>query len=99
MLKVYIEFMIKKESRDVFLALMPQLKQQALAQDVEGRQVAEGTDQPLLFVEEFYVKDMDHYSRIKAERLNEDSPLWKQLHDCIQGGAQKLHIWAFKPLD
>jgi hypothetical protein len=98
-LKVFIEFKLKPESRDVFLAFIPELLQKSMEQQVEGVQLFEGTDQPGLVVEEFYVKDMEHYNKIKAERLNEDSPFWKKFHDCLQGGAQKLHIWAFNKMD
>jgi L-rhamnose mutarotase len=98
MLKIFIEFKVKGEAREAFLALIPELKLKAQEQGAEQFGIYEGTDQPLLFVEEFYVKDHDHYQRIKQERLDGQSPFWNKMHDCIEGGAKKLHIWAFKPL-
>lgn len=99
MLKVYIEFKIIPDKHTDFLALLPELRRTSHEQEVQGHQMFEGTDQPGLVVEEFLVKDMDHYRHIKAERLDENHPFWKQVHDCIQGGAPKLHIWAFKSLN
>jgi hypothetical protein len=98
MIKVFIEYKVDAEKHEAYLALLPQLKERILEWDVEDFRVFEGTDQPLLFVEEYYVKDMDVYRNTKEGRLSESNPFWHDLHKCIVGGAAKVHIWAFKQI-
>lgn len=96
--KVFIEFKVKAEKRDDFMALVPELERQAARLRAKQFRLYEGTDQPLLFVEEFFVGDIAQYRAIKEQRLDANSPFWSRLHDCVEGGANKLHIWAFQPL-
>jgi hypothetical protein len=96
--KVFIEYKIIAEKRDTFMELLPDLKQNADWHGGREYKIYEGTDQPNLIVEEFLVEDIERYQMIKTERLNPNSPLWKKHHQHIAGGADKLHIWAFKAL-
>jgi hypothetical protein len=96
MIKVFIEYKVIADKQHLYLSLLPELRERTVDWDAKDFRVFEGTDQPLLFVEEYYVKDMDEYRRTKEERLSESIPFWHKLHDCIPGGAGKVHIWAFK---
>lgn len=96
--KVFIEYQIVSEKRDTFMQILPGLKRSADEQGGREYKIYEGTDQPNLIVEEFLVENIRRYQEIKTERLNSDSPFWKNQHEHIVGGAKKLHIWAFKEL-
>ncbi|GGG01872.1 hypothetical protein [Paenibacillus abyssi] len=98
-IKVFIEYKIISEKRDMFMQLLPDLKQNAAEHGGREYKIYEGTDQPNLIVEEFLLQDIERYQMIKAERLNPDSPFWSKHHEHIAGGADKLHIWAFKALE
>ncbi|MUT67568.1 hypothetical protein [Paenibacillus sp. NEAU-GSW1] len=56
----------------------------------------EGTDQPNLFVEIWYADSEDEAEQIKKERCSERSP-WYRVAEWVVGGADKLHVWTFKP--
>lgn len=97
--KVFIEYKIVSEKRDTFMQLLPNLKRNADEHGGREYKIYEGTDQSNLIVEEFLVEDIGRYQTIKTERLNPDSPFWNKHHEHIVGGANKLHIWAFKALN
>ncbi|PZE21264.1 hypothetical protein CBW46_007790 [Paenibacillus xerothermodurans] len=70
-------------------------------------EVYEGADQPGLFVEIWHGLSRDEYDRLKQERLTEAagsaglglpsaSFSWRELHQWVSGGAQKIHIWYFE---
>lgn len=97
MIKVFTEYKVKRDLREEFLSLHGELREYHQREwKVKDFHLFEGTDQPDLFVEEFHVQHFDLYEQIKAERRSEKSDLWKKMHQCIEGGVQKVHIWAFQ---
>jgi hypothetical protein len=96
-LKIFIEFFILPDRRDEFLSLIPKIRDyQQIQWGVKDYEIYEGTDQPNLFVEEFYIEGEDDYLKIKEERVLEKELLWSDMNACVKGGGQKVHIWAFK---
>lgn len=94
-IKVFIEYKIRNEKMTDYKKLILQI------QEIYSEKqyfAYEGVDQPGLIVEEFFVSNMEEYSQIKNNRLNGSTPIWHELADCIEGGAQKMHIWAFAQL-
>jgi hypothetical protein len=57
----------------------------------------EGTDQINLFVEIWSASTEEEAEDIKKERCNERSP-WYRIAEWIPGGADKMHVWTFKPV-
>jgi hypothetical protein len=90
MYKVFVEYAIIPEMRQVYLDYMQELCLR------EGRlELFEGSDQPGLFVEIWHDVSYEFYTLLKQERLNfasSDSTPWEEW---VQGGKKKLHIWHF----
>lgn len=89
----FAEYRILPEYREQFLDLAEKLR------DGENRlvQLYEGTDQPGLFVEIWDTATEEEAERVKEERLSRHSS-WSALSPWISGGAEKLHVWTFKPV-
>jgi quinol monooxygenase YgiN len=98
-LKVFVEYKIVPQKRNQFLTLLSSLVDWLEEKGARNVRFFEGTDQPHLFVEEYEVTDQYHYESIKEERLREVQPFLTDLHQCIEGGKKKVHIWAFRELD
>ncbi|USG64748.1 hypothetical protein NDK47_21880 [Brevibacillus ruminantium] len=94
MLTVFIEYKTVESKRDQFLRLLAAMPAKLEQKGARQYRCWEGWDQPGLFVEAFYVENIEQYETIKA---------WRQADQdfcaCIQGGAAKMHVWAFQPVD
>ncbi|MBD2868075.1 hypothetical protein [Paenibacillus arenilitoris] len=89
----FAEYRINPGDREPYLAFARQL-----VSVEENVYLYEGTDQPNLFVEVWHAKSAEEAERIKKERCDERSS-WRRISDFIAGGAAKLHVWTFKPVD
>ncbi|MFX3632095.1 MAG: hypothetical protein ACE3L7_08435 [Candidatus Pristimantibacillus sp.] len=58
--------------------------------------IYEGTDQPGLFVEIWSAVSEAEVEQMKKERCSQRSP-WHHIAEWIPGGADKMHVWTFKP--
>jgi hypothetical protein len=99
MIKVFIEYKVEEGKKERFLALLSAMRDKMNDWQAQQYRVYEGTDQPLLMVEEFFVPGQDEYERFKASRLGGSDPFWNEVHDCVAGGAGKVHIWAFREME
>lgn len=91
---VFVEYKIIEAKRTLYVnkinAIMEKYKPYV--------QVLEGADQPGLFVELWSDMTLEQYEKWKQERLNGSMSIWNEIHACIQGGQEKVHIWRFTPL-
>lgn len=94
MLTVFIEYKLDTEKRSHALQLLTSMAQRMEAMGAHQYRSMEGLDQPGLFVETFEVETVHVYEEIKANRLVD-----QDFCDCISGGAAKLHVWAFRPVE
>lgn len=94
MLTVFIEYKLDTEKRSRALQLLTSIAQRMEAMGAHQYRSMEGLDQPGLFVETFEVETVHVYEEIKANRLAD-----QDFCDCISGGAAKLHVWAFRPVE
>ncbi|EJL47340.1 hypothetical protein BAG01nite_31090 [Brevibacillus agri] len=92
MLTVFIEYKLQSEKRDQALRLLASMAESMEALGARQYRCMEGLDQPGLFVEAFEVETVHEYEQIKAHRLAD-----RAFCDCVAGGADKLHVWAFRP--
>ncbi|GAE26384.1 hypothetical protein JCM9140_2440 [Halalkalibacter wakoensis JCM 9140] len=53
-------------------------------------------DQPYLYVEMFEVPTISHYEVIKNMRRSAEHSTFGKIVPFIDGGAEKIHCWAFK---
>ncbi|WP_435165469.1 hypothetical protein [Paenibacillus glycanilyticus] len=88
----FAEYKIAAGERDVYLAYVNTLMKES------GRsvQLYEGTDQFNLFVEIWTAATEAEAEAIKKERCDERSS-WYRVAEWIPGGADKMHVWTFKP--
>jgi hypothetical protein len=98
-IKVFVEYKIKNDKKNVFFPLIPQIKNQLEACQAKSVRLFEGTDQPLLIVEEYEVDRMEIYHEIKEERSAGRKTIWETLNECVAGGSPKVNIWAFHEID
>lgn len=97
-IKVFIEYKLNQDIDQGFSSHAPKLRDKWKELGAEDVHIYEGTDQPNLIVEEFFVDSEEAYHRLKDLRLAETDPFWKDLHGYIAGGKDKVHIWAFREL-
>lgn len=88
----FAEYRIAAEHRDAYLAYTEMLLKGAAA----SMHIYEGTDQLNLFVEIWYANNEAEVEDMKKERCSERSS-WYQIVEWIPGGADKMHVWTFKP--
>ena len=98
MLKVFIEYKVDAEQSGKYFSLLPAVRKQMESWQVQQYRIYEGTDQPLLMVEEFLVADQSRYERYKNDRLSGADAFWNEVHACVAGGAGKVHMWAFQEI-
>lgn len=94
MLTIFIEYKIREEKRADYLRQIAQMPHRLQKWDVRQYRCYEGADQPNLFVETFEVESAETYHQIKAWRLADGD-----FCHCVAGGAAKVHVWAFRPVD
>ncbi|MFF2480799.1 hypothetical protein [Paenibacillus sp. NPDC058071] len=87
----FAEYRIEDRHRDTYLAYTAKLLEKTA-----GVHLYEGTDQINLFVEIWHAVDEKEAEQIKKERCAERSP-WYRIAEWIPGGADKMHVWTFKP--
>lgn len=89
-MKIFVEYLIHEESKAIFEEII-----EKLIANYSNVEVYEGTDQENLFVEIWNDRDFSYYEELKQERQLSSLPIWKELNNCIVGGAVKLHMWHF----
>ncbi|WP_249179025.1 hypothetical protein [Brevibacillus sp. NL20B1] len=93
-LTVFIEYKTDESKRDRCLELLASMAGRMEAMGARQYRHWEGLEQPGLFVEAFDVETVEQYERIKQWRRADQA-----FCECIAGGAAKLNIWAFCPID
>lgn len=96
---VFVEYKVLPQRRNEFLSLLSSLEQQLQTMQATEVKFYEGADQPGLFVEEFHVPDHETYEHIKMLRKEGPIDIFAELAQCIEGGVEKLHIWAFSNIN
>jgi len=91
---VFMEYKLIEEKRDSYVEQIELIKHGIEARGGQNYCWYEGIEQPHLFVEMFTVDSYEDYEAIKAWRQNDAS-----FCEHIAGGAAKLHVWAFRPLE
>ncbi|BCJ88387.1 MFS transporter [Effusibacillus dendaii] len=98
-IKVFVEYKVKPERREEYLNSLPQLRQKLESSGALNVRFFAGTDQPLLYVEEFFVSGMEQYETMKQARISQADDFWVEQSKHVEGGLQKIHIWAFSEIE
>ncbi len=94
MITIFMEYRILPEKREQYLQLMEGIPQEVARRGGAFYRFYEGMDQPNLFVETFEVHSKEDYTACKEWRTSDE-----RLASCVVGGAEKIHVWAFLPLN
>lgn len=100
-IQVFAEYKIIPEKRQEYLDKIEQVRIAMEQIGVHDFDVYEGVDQSNLFVEMFHVPTVAAYEKIKRKRCDAKAApgvFWQTINDCIIGGTEKLHMWAFAPI-
>jgi hypothetical protein len=99
-IQVFAEYKIVAEKREEYFQKIQDIAAAMEKIGVTDFTVHEGIDQPNLFVEMFHVPTVEMYQKIKRKRHEAAAPgvFWQSINDCIVGGTEKLHMWAFAPI-
>ncbi|MBN6187896.1 MFS transporter [Aneurinibacillus sp. BA2021] len=100
-IQVFAEYKIQAEKRQDYLRKIDDIAMAMQQIGVDDFIVYEGVDQPGLFVEMFHVPTMDAYRKIKRKRCEDKAApgvFWQSINDCLEGGTDRLHMWAFAPI-
>lgn len=97
-LKLFVEYRIKAEEQASFEALAPRLSERMRRLGVEGYGLYAGTDQPLIYVEEGAVPDLESFLAVKKALLHPEDALGRSFLAMLDGGPSRLHVWAFRPV-
>ena len=86
---IFVEYRIDPNKREAYeLAIDRLLRTRA------NCILYEGSDQPNVFVEQYFETTPEQYAHMKQQRLEQESE-WDEITACIPGGRSKLHIWEF----
>ncbi|WP_368505627.1 hypothetical protein AB3N04_08465 [Alkalihalophilus sp. As8PL] len=94
---VFLEYKIDQNYVTQYEEYMPTVKRMLEtfgAYDIKWFEAA--NDQPYLYVEMFKVNKHEHYEAIKSLRQAEENHFSKEFALFVDGGARKIHCWAFK---
>ncbi|MFC0190320.1 MFS transporter [Fictibacillus aquaticus] len=92
---VFMEYKIKAEFDEQYKTLMNSISSKLNAGGAADVHWYKAADQDSLYVEFFKVETYSMYLSLKEARLQKDVPVYSKLHEMIDGGAAKLHCWAF----
>lgn len=86
---IFVEYRIDPDKREVY-----EQAADRLLRTQHNCILYEGTDQPHVFVEQYFETTPEQYANMKQLRLEQESE-WDEITACIPGGRSKLHIWEF----
>lgn len=99
MLTVFMEYKISQESIQFYETQMPDVLKELEVYGASNIQWYRAADQPSLYVECFQVKNQTAYDTIKKDRTALGHPVFSKLNECVTGGLEKIHCWAFEKLN
>lgn len=98
--KVFIEYKIYDSKRELFLGLIPLIKQlHETKLKVDDYQIYEGVYQKSIFVEEFLIHNIDEFQIIKEIRQTSHAKVWQEFTKCVVGERKKINMWVFSKVN
>ncbi|TCS92800.1 hypothetical protein [Hazenella coriacea] len=96
---IFIEYRIKEDMWLSFVEIIPEIQHEtAKLSSVTSHEFLTGSEQPFRVVEEVRLTDWEIYQQLRPFRTDGEHPLFSKWHSMIQGGKEKIHIWAFEPI-
>ncbi|MGE5702139.1 MAG: hypothetical protein ACM32O_06395 [Clostridia bacterium] len=94
MYTIFVEYKIDPDQREQYDRHIRSIPKEVEKRGGIGYRLLEGVEQPNTFVEAFEVEELSTYESIRSWRLSDEV-----LVQLVIGGAAKLHMWAFRPID
>lgn len=97
-LQIFMEYKVKENQVEAYERAMKEVMETLVDYEAENIQwyVAEDEDQPFLYVEMYEVPTASHYQILKKIRRQEDHAVFGKIVPFVEGGAEKIHCWAFQ---
>ncbi|RSL32550.1 hypothetical protein D7Z54_15470 [Salibacterium salarium] len=92
---IFIEYKINPEKEQTYQQLMGDIATAISHYGAEDFQWYQAVDQTSLYVEMFKVPSLSSYHTLKRERGSKNHELFGKLDECVDGGLEKVHCWAF----
>jgi hypothetical protein len=95
-IQVFAEYKIKNNDIAAYEKAMENVIDRLSEEGAKNIQWYKSVDQNHLYVEMYTVNSIEDYTRIKEFRKSTVAPSYKDIHPFIEGGVEKLHMWAFE---
>jgi hypothetical protein len=90
---VMVTYEVWEKERDRFLALVAQVKENALEVGATGYQLLADDEQPCRFTEVMYFDSWSHYRRVQAESPSREmQAVYEELDQCTIGGPGATEV-------
>ncbi|SDH43282.1 hypothetical protein SAMN05192534_105142 [Alteribacillus persepolensis] len=95
-LQIFMEYKVKPEKESLYREVMAEIAAVLPTYEVSNFQWFSAFDQDGLFVEMFEVPTPSHYHTLKKWRTSKSHQVFSKLDECVKGGTEKIHCWAFQ---
>ncbi|GAE37536.1 hypothetical protein [Halalkalibacter akibai] len=95
-LQIFMEYKVKEDNIKEYELAMKDVLAYLVDYEAENIQWYVAEDQPFLYVEMYEVPTTSHYQILKKLRRQEDHSIFGKIVPFIEGGAEKIHCWAFQ---
>lgn len=95
-LQIFMEYKVKEAEIEPYEEAMKEIIQVLPEYGASQIEWFVAEDQPHLYVEMFEVPTLSHYHVLKKLRRSEEHSLFRKVVPYIEGGAEKIHCWAFQ---
>ncbi|WP_227938021.1 hypothetical protein [Alkalihalobacillus deserti] len=95
-LQIFMEYKVKENSVEAYEHVMKEVIETLADYEAEKIQWYVADDQPFLYVEMYEVPTASHYQILKKIRRQADHTVFGKIVPYIEGGAEKIHCWAFQ---
>ncbi|ARK29022.1 hypothetical protein [Halalkalibacter krulwichiae] len=95
-LQIFMEYKVKEEEVEAYERDMKEIL--AILPEYEAKNIQwyVADDQPYLYVEMYEVPTTSHYQVLRKIRRQEEHKIFGKIVPYINGGAEKIHCWAFQ---
>lgn len=95
-LQIFMEYKVKENQIDAYERAMKDVIHTLSDYEAENIQWYVAEDQPFLYVEMYEVPTASHYQVLKKIRRQAEHAVFGKIVPFIDGGAEKIHCWAFQ---
>jgi hypothetical protein len=95
-LQIFMEYKVREQDIDTYEEVMKEIIKTLPDYEAENIQWYVADDQPFLYVEMYEVPTASHYQVLKKIRRQADHAVFGKIVPLIEGGAEKIHCWAFQ---